>query len=330
MERLFFNFEAPGGIRPALSKLRCNGIPKGHLTRDHLQPLTDLGERWQLSNNALNNALSLACGYSDLVVVLTEPCNIAEHVPYEKMFNNTPTLRRVDEALRFAFHGHRSVENTIILDVQPFRSAWIRESEEEDSDDLDREAFERGFKETMDRLRPDCLLVCTCKDLGKEANDLFSSSVASSGLLSLVPLDSGRETLRVPSFHPMYIGRPQQTGSERQQELKKIMREHLFYATFFVAANALAGYRIRGVGIRNLRSCAMWGPALVVLGPEECIMTCQWIGKRDIASPELLARLNRIDPPPKVSNGTVALYAWYISIIPITVSNLSRTHASLS
>lgn len=294
MEHLFFNFHAARNIRPALSKLRCNGLPRGHVTQDHLQTLVDLGERWQVSDHALENALSLASGYSDLVVVLTEPCDRAEHVPYQEMFDNTPTLRRVDEALRFAFHGHRSVENTIILDVQPFRSAEIRKSEGGDSDDLDREAFEQGFKKTINKLQPDCVLVCTCKDLGKSGNSLFRSSVASSGRLSLDPLDSGWETLRVPSFHPMYIDRTEQTGSEEQQTRMKIMREHLFYATFFVAANALAGHHIQGFGIHDLRSRTMMGPAV------------RSGSKRFEASSDLLHLVHEIERT--VSNETAAFY----------------------
>lgn len=56
---------------------------------------------------------------------------------------------------------------------------------------------------------------------------------------------------------------------ERSEDyaLKRVMCEYLFDATFIIALNVLAGDRISGMGVKNLRIYARDGPA-VIFTPE--------------------------------------------------------------
>lgn len=92
------------------------------------------------------------------------------------------------------------------------------------------------------------------------------------------------------------------TRTDKNEEpLKRIMREYLFDDILMVAANAFAGRRLSGLGLINLRSCALDGPAMRLMG-EGFKISYQWISKDDAASPHLQSLIldlgsNVIGPP---------------------------------
>lgn len=63
------------------------------------------------------------------MVVLIEPTDKAERVPYSEMLDASPTRRYVNETLQLASCGERNIENTVILDIRAFRSNSIRTSQ---------------------------------------------------------------------------------------------------------------------------------------------------------------------------------------------------------
>lgn len=104
--------------------------------------------------------------YEDLVVVLLEPSDKAEDVPYEEMFQASTALKHLDDALFLAFNGRRRVENTIVLDI-----------EEHIKDDA--HAY-TAFEEVSALLYAKILLLCLCQTSEKDLPAEFSSSVKES------------------------------------------------------------------------------------------------------------------------------------------------------
>lgn len=81
---------------------------------------------------ALANTLRLASGLGDLVMVLLEPSDSAERVPYNEILKRSDTLQTLENFLLWSSNGDRNLENTCVLDVRPFRSNKIRYQSPED------------------------------------------------------------------------------------------------------------------------------------------------------------------------------------------------------
>ncbi|KAL1964097.1 hypothetical protein VTN77DRAFT_7515 [Rasamsonia byssochlamydoides] len=137
---------------------------KQKVTGKHLGPLNLLAQELNATQYALENAKRLGRGYGDLVVVLLEPSDKAELVPYDEMLASSVALQFMDVSLHHASRGRRNIHNTIVLDIRPFRSARIRSqqtSEEERS--RDDEIAYKAFEGMLRLLNPDVILVCQCE-----------------------------------------------------------------------------------------------------------------------------------------------------------------------
>lgn len=175
-----FNFTDLKDIRPSLLKLRCPLRPPSEhrVAIHHLEILDELARELKVCSNGLQNARRLANGYEDLVVVLIEPTDKAEEVPYEEMLAASETLLCVDETLQFASGSQRNIENTIILDVRAFRSDFIRTSQSLKDQNRDDELAYDYFERIMSVLRPRVVVVCQC--VTDEANNKFVQGLCSS------------------------------------------------------------------------------------------------------------------------------------------------------
>lgn len=300
-----FNFIDLEDIRPALLKLRRPLRPvKQEMTTSHVDLLDDLARGLKVRSHGLQNAQRLATGYEDLVVVLIEPTDKAEEVPYEEILAASKTLLCINETLQFASFGERDIENTIILDVRAFRSDFIRTSQDLEDRTRGDELAYSNFEKIMSCLRPHVVVVCQC--VTDEANNKFVKGLCSStkeaGKVYVQTLPNEHECLFIKSFHPMYYERSEDGA------LKRVMREYLFEATFILALNALAGDRISAIDIENLRMCAQHGRA-VIFAPEGIYDSYQWFAPEGVydsyqcmtggncASEELIKQLESIQQP---------------------------------
>ena len=289
MEDIRFDFRDLDDIRPGLLECAVGSHGAG-IAEAHLDRVRELGFMLNATAHARNNAERLASGYEDLLVVLLEPSDKAEHVPYDSMFAQSTALQCLDESLRLAFRGQRCVENTMILDIRPFRSKKIRgQNQDGERSREDGKAYE-GFREIVSLLPYKVLIVCQCDPCG-EWQDLmndFTSSLQASGEIS-VCTRNGQRSIRVASFHPMYFERTDQHA----EPLKRVMREYLFDATFIVAANVLAGRRVSGFGLENLRSCALNGAVLRNDG-SGIRVSLEWANEEDVAGEDVIQRLEAL------------------------------------
>jgi len=305
-----FDFVKISDIYPALQ--RCSQPYSGKkIEETHLDVLDNLARTIPVTSYARSNASRLACGSPDLIVILLEPTDNAEDVPFDEMYRKSPTLQCVDRALRIAFRGLRSLETTVVLDIRPFRSARARATEERSTRRLrDCRAY-TATQEMVSMLRPDVVLICQCTasdnhtPLPQAIGDFvkaFSSNTARSGDLRLFEMPSGWKSVVVDSFHPMYSLRT----AEEERPLKRYLSEYLFSLTFVIAANALVGTQVTGFGLNNIRRSMRYGPVLRV---SECgvELTYRWTDENDVASNELLAQLEELGLLCEVSDESLIL-----------------------
>ncbi|KAK8038430.1 hypothetical protein PG994_015197 [Apiospora phragmitis] len=257
-----FDFTELEDIDTALS--RCAVGSRGLLIgSSYLAPLRRLAEQLGATRTALRNAEHLATGFEDLVVILLEPSDMEDEMFYEDIIANrgAPILH---------------IDNTIVIDVRPFRSNKIRRSEGEETRRRNDQAAYRTVQEVLDLLHPKVMVICHCdKDGLTENMKYLGSSPEKAGTVSLQMLNDGQKVVRIPSVHPMYFARTEKGLSTQR------FRKQLFDATFVIAANALAGRRVSGLGMDSLRIGAQHG-AYYTPGPG------------DFATPKLIEQFRKM------------------------------------
>jgi hypothetical protein len=281
-----FDWTSLEDIRPALLQ-NAHGIRGHEMATIHLQELERVGLELGASLLARENAKSLATGYDDVVVVLLEPSDKAERVQYDEMMAFSKALKLVDETLALAFEGQRGVNNTIIIDRRPFRSAEIQNDEDEETRKRNNQKAYQGFEAVLAKLRPKVIVLCQCEGTVPrgQLSDRWSSSVSKAGDHDIVQLSNGHECFCVYSFHPMHFDR---YIDGEEEPLKRVLSEYLFDATPVAAANLLAGRELSGFGLSNLKDCARNGPVAIISGTN-VVLSYRWMTEQNCCSEEVWA-----------------------------------------
>lgn len=300
-----FEFTEIDEIYPALLNLRRPTLPfNAKVTHDHLRPLQKLAQDLKAGAQALENAYKLGTGYDDLAVVLLEPSDKADTHCFDDMLNASMALKAVDSSIRHAFNGHRSIQNTIILDIRAFRSDSIRRTQgASDKLEADELAY-TAFEQILCNLKPDVILVCQCQTNTNEVGSRFArqacSSIDEATDITVLRLPrTQHESVMVKSFHPMYLEYMREAPND--SATKAVLREYLFDAGFIIASNALAGRSITGFGLHNLKACARDGPAFIAT-PQGVRISYLWTSGSDIASTELVEALKTLGISSKDEN----------------------------
>ena len=200
---------------------------------------------------------------------------------FDEMKDRSPTLRYLDVAL--ASYG-RSFEDTVILDVRPYRSAGHRDARGKESHTAEDEVAYLVFEAMVEQLQPDVILVCQCQT--SRVKNKFVAQLSSSAKrfakMRLQTLHSGKEVIVVDSFHPMYALR-----SERA--IDRSLRDALFKLTVAMAVNAAIGRQCQGFGIINLQMAVRdSSPAIILRAGGEVEITYRKVDERCVASAALL------------------------------------------
>ncbi|KAH2751465.1 hypothetical protein KXV66_004218 [Aspergillus fumigatus] len=296
--RQVFEFTEIDEIYPALLNLRRQTSPfNAKITHDHLRPLKKLAQNLNAGAQALENAYKLGTGYDDLAVVLLEPSDKADTHCFDEMLNTSMALKAVDSSLRHTFNGQRSIQDTIILDIRAFQSDSIRQTQR-GSDKLraDELAY-TAFEQILCDLRPDVILVCQCQTNTNEVGNQFARQVCSSideaTDISVLRLPwTQHESVMVKSFHPMYLEYMREAPNN--SATKAVLQEYLFDAGFIIASNALAGRRITGYGLHNLKACARDGLAFIFT-PQGVRHSYLWPSGSQFADTELVKKLKVLE-----------------------------------
>lgn len=222
-------------------------------------------------------------------------------------------LQWVDETLRNVSGGVRTWQTTRIFDIRPFRDAGGRENNNAKRKRRDKGAY-HAFENMIHLAKPDVILVCQCQT-AKVENELartLSSSIASAGTIRLLQI-LDKKTIIVHGFHPSYFIRclwdeddlSAENPEQEQKRLQKLLApfsECSLEFAFAAAINAAAGFRITGLGQYNLSKCSLKGPIASDGFVEDergekrdaIMFSCEWMNKDDIASPELIRRVEEI------------------------------------
>ncbi|RHZ55576.1 hypothetical protein CDV55_100853 [Aspergillus turcosus] len=96
--------------------------------QEAIEILEDFGRSLKREDDEINQACSLATGFSDIVVILERPRDRKSHkfdVSFEEFVQSSETLKAVDELIRFASKGARSIYTVTVLNAfsyQPHKS----------------------------------------------------------------------------------------------------------------------------------------------------------------------------------------------------------------
>lgn len=125
-----FNGESPLGI-PVPKSLAClpRQLPVCQFTTNDLKSLDlirafgkEFGKDFEWPEDEINQALNLASGPSDIIIILQRPAsNHTYNVSFEQFVEDCKTLKAVDELIQFATKGTRSIHTVTILDAFMFK-----------------------------------------------------------------------------------------------------------------------------------------------------------------------------------------------------------------
>ncbi|KAI9780024.1 MAG: hypothetical protein M1816_003195 [Peltula sp. TS41687] len=220
---------------------------------DYIQPLQDLASRWNVSDAPFTNARRLAEGDLNIVIMLREPCDLAEEADYDTMVwgdasarrgtakrMGSPTLQEVDYCIRFATGERYGIEDVSVFDMSTLLSKK-RQRASRTPDQDERDAHDVFWKMVV-RKKPDVILVLQC-EAGLSAHNQvrrLRSSQMQAGTMGVVWVE-GVDALVVRGFHPSsYLRQDYNKGATDEERNLRIDMIDFCFATAF---NALAGFR---------------------------------------------------------------------------------------
>lgn len=237
-------------LESSLRDFEIVGWPRPKQCSAHCDVLRRLGNQLSATRTAVSNAVELAQGHSDLVILLLEPADSEATELHSE--NLPPTVEDVNHELQSVCRT-RDWRNTCILDLRPFRSGVIRELEETPQEQ--DEYAHNATRTILETLRPDVLLVCQSSTRSSDNGFArsFSSPIGSYGKVLLHHQLGAKHMIVIHAFHPMYA----RHVPDGEQMVKRIRRAALRFA-FIQAVNILNGRIIRGPGVTKLRD-ALYG-----------------------------------------------------------------------
>jgi hypothetical protein len=195
-----------------MPELTCLDILEDHGTNSSNQVNQLLGEY------SLSNAIALARGTLPIVVLLQEPCNQADRVPYDAMVYGDPdaeewthaykgsaTLQELENLIEVESYGNYDLHDLHIFDLNTLLSPNIQSSSHDLNHDL-REAHKTCWS-MIKAKKPKVILVLTTHAGGSKVSGLrpLESSLKSAGSTSKMKIEE-HEVRVIHGFHPsMYL-----------------------------------------------------------------------------------------------------------------------------
>ncbi len=167
-------------------------------TNDHevLELLRRFGRRLHRPEDEIEQACNLASGPADLVVILERPAPTQKYrVSFEQFVTDCKTLKAVDDLIKFATRGARSIYTVTVLDAFSFKPL---KEQTEPSDEKCQDLIE----EILRLKKPRVLLCCSKGGCTNHWVDQFSSGRVGSLPLRFETVIEDQPAVIVPSFHP--------------------------------------------------------------------------------------------------------------------------------
>jgi hypothetical protein len=206
----------------------CISLPNMATSLDILQTY---GDTQDLYDHTLTNALALADGTLPLVVLMQEPCNLADDVPYDIMVYGDeaagewsarrvgcPALQEIEWLAETASKGQYGLRDLHIFDLNTLLSQDLQADSQDLHNDL-RQAHLTCWA-MIQAEKPKVILVLTtsAKDSSVPKMTLFGSSLRKAGKTKTIEIwDNGRKhtTLVVYGFHPSVYLREDYVSNNR-------------------------------------------------------------------------------------------------------------------
>lgn len=227
-----FLLRFPGYTRPAKMddnfQMTCLGVPLPKSMRalprappvvmgnpkdtEAVSILRRFGESHRIPQAEIGRACDLASGPRDVVILLDRPAkNHLYNVTSEVFVKDSPTLKALDDMIRFATNGARSIHTVAVFDAHPFAP----KGRVEDVNHRIRYPKYVDCEQTVRKMllvkEPRVVICCWAPNLDTKSQDDTKSVLSefvSSGVAKPLPaitsvfLNDGYILTRVHSFHP--------------------------------------------------------------------------------------------------------------------------------
>lgn len=170
----------------------------------------------ELGTYSLENALALASGSLPITVLLQEPCNLADEVPFAKMvygdssakqrsskYRGSPTLQDVDYYTECASDEEHDLRDICVLDLNALLSPGVQSRSLKSKRDSDRRLAQSTTWNMIEAAPPKVLLVLTTRAGRSDIAGLrqLRCSLRSAGTMKKIHIQ-GHECLVIRGFHP--------------------------------------------------------------------------------------------------------------------------------
>lgn len=163
-----------------------------------LEIIQELGQCFHRQRDEIAQACNLAAGFSDIVIILERPRDRKDHtfdVSFDKFVQDCETLKAIDELIRFATRGARSIYTVTVLNAFFFQPDKYNTQQDEEC----HEALARIFKAK----RPKVVLRCHREEYMNEWLKRIELPGNEYRLQRKeVKIDEEHTTIILQSFHP--------------------------------------------------------------------------------------------------------------------------------
>lgn len=183
-----------------------------------LNLLSDYGrlKAQELGEYSLENALALASGSLPIVVLLQEPCNLADRLPFAKMVYGDPsakkwsfkyrgslTLQDIESYTEYASDTDHDLRDICVLDLNALLSPDVQSRSPKYKRDSDRRLAHLTTWKMIETEPPKVLLVLTTRAGHSDIPELrrLRCSLRSAGSMEMMDI-RGHECLVIYGFHP--------------------------------------------------------------------------------------------------------------------------------
>lgn len=213
----------------------------------YLEILRQHGETIDLDEYSMSNAIRLAEGALPIVVVMQEPCNLADDEPYEVMMYGDsssgewsqrrigcPALQEVEILVETLSGGRYDLDDISLFDLNTLLSQDIQRKMAPEDLEAALAAAHHTFWRMVLAKSPDVIDVLTCAAGGSEKNcvRLLWSSLKEAGSMQEITLHNGRGSRKATvlrGFHPSTYLRDDYVeegswSSEKTRAASKVIR----------------------------------------------------------------------------------------------------------
>ena len=137
------------------------------------QLLEQYSRNKNLGNHSMENTFRLACGRLPFIIILQEPCDAADVMPYEMMVTadegeskrnkytaGSPALQEVENTICTISDGKISLQDVGLIDINMLCSSYIQERD--DFVDKDLVEAQNLCLQIIKLIQPKVVLILTC------------------------------------------------------------------------------------------------------------------------------------------------------------------------